>query len=297
VTEQTPGPRPQVHGMDDVPDRPPVPALEPGPTTRALLARLPLYQQIAEDLRSQIARGELAPGDPLPSETVLIAKYGVSRITVRAAVRDLRSAGLVTTEHGRASRVRSTPAGPVDLDTTIRLADDEDGFTTWDAAWTPVEEPARYRTTAHGLAGSALALTSDEPVFVRERLLAHPDGARASLTVFVPFAVCVDVPGIEADPFADPADLYAALTAAGQVLTWRDTITARMPTPDEAATLELSEGTPVLLFTRTTYGTGEKPLLHEQTRTNPQRVTLISRPSAPSAPAKPARRRSPARPR
>jgi GntR family transcriptional regulator len=296
VTEQTPLPHTPVpqssrtdHGIGDVPDRSPTDVAEHGVSTRALLARLPLYQQITEDLRAQIARGDLAPGDPLPSETALIARYQVSRITVRAAIRDLRAAGLITTEHGRASRVRAVPTGPIDLDLSVHVGDGG-AFATWDAGWEPVEDPSRYRTTAHGLAGTALGLTSGEPVFVRERLLAHPDGARAAHSTFVPFAVCAAVPAVETDPFADPAVLYAALTAASHTLTWRDTVTARMPTPDEAATLALPEGVPVILHTRTTYGTNARPLLHEQTRTDPQRVTLTSTPAGLTG--TPARRRT-----
>lgn len=55
----------------------------------------PAYLQIAEQLRAAIRRGELAPGDRLPSEAQMIAHYGVERMTVRSAVRFLADAGLV----------------------------------------------------------------------------------------------------------------------------------------------------------------------------------------------------------
>ena len=123
VNQDTPHTAPPV----DVPNGPPPGT---GTSSRALLARLPRYQQIAEDLREQIHTGVLAPGEPLPSETVLIDRYGVSRITVRAAVRALRAAGLVITEHGRATYVRLAPTQPVDLDLTIRRVGDR--FHTWE---------------------------------------------------------------------------------------------------------------------------------------------------------------------
>src|SRR5918911_547459 len=67
------------------------------------------YRQIAADLREAIRRGELAPGDKLPSETELIDHYHVARMTVRQAVAELRGEGLVIPEHGRGVFVRSRP--------------------------------------------------------------------------------------------------------------------------------------------------------------------------------------------
>src|SRR5919206_4155251 len=67
------------------------------------------YRQIAAHLREAIRRGELAPGDKLPSETELIDHYRVARMTVRQAVAELRGEGLVVPEHGRGVFVRSRP--------------------------------------------------------------------------------------------------------------------------------------------------------------------------------------------
>lgn len=67
---------------------------------------LPLYRQLFDRLRKAILRGVFAPGALLPSETELGADYGVSRITVRRAVEELRQLGLVQPEKGRGVRVR-----------------------------------------------------------------------------------------------------------------------------------------------------------------------------------------------
>ena len=69
----------------------------------------PLYRQIADRIREQIARGELKPGDALPTESALQTEFGVSRVTVRQALRQLveqqilkafRAAGLTTKKSG-----------------------------------------------------------------------------------------------------------------------------------------------------------------------------------------------------
>jgi len=57
--------------------------------------------QIAEDLRGRIHRGDLDPGDKLPSGRQLADDYGVAAMTVQHALRILREDGLITTWQGR----------------------------------------------------------------------------------------------------------------------------------------------------------------------------------------------------
>jgi DNA-binding FadR family transcriptional regulator len=62
----------------------------------------PAYHQVAEQLRSLILGGELGPGARLPIEPELSAMFGVSRSTVREALRVLSSQHLVVTTRGAA---------------------------------------------------------------------------------------------------------------------------------------------------------------------------------------------------
>ncbi len=66
----------------------------------------PAYRQLAQLLRARIESGELQPGQPLPSESMLWQEHGVARGTVRRAVEVLRDEGLVVTVHGRGSFVK-----------------------------------------------------------------------------------------------------------------------------------------------------------------------------------------------
>jgi len=61
----------------------------------------PLYLQIKETLKMQILNGEYAPYQRMPSESELMTTFGVSRITVRQALRDLHSEGLIFTSQGK----------------------------------------------------------------------------------------------------------------------------------------------------------------------------------------------------
>lgn len=64
-----------------------------------------LYEQILEQLQSQIMSGYYKKGDKLPSENELIDSTGVSRITVRKALAILAERGLIRTSKGHGSEV------------------------------------------------------------------------------------------------------------------------------------------------------------------------------------------------
>ena len=63
----------------------------------------PLYHRVYREIAEGIESGVLQPGDRLPSERALCEQLGVSRATVRRAVEELISDGLVETR-GRGSR-------------------------------------------------------------------------------------------------------------------------------------------------------------------------------------------------
>jgi len=67
--------------------------------------KTPIYLQIAAILRNAIERGEIAPGRPVPSETQLMQRYEVARLTARKAVRVLADEGLVEVVPGRGAYV------------------------------------------------------------------------------------------------------------------------------------------------------------------------------------------------
>jgi len=67
--------------------------------------RLPKYKELRETLRSAIVAGTFAPGDRLPSEHELAAKYNVSRPTVREAIRSLVQDGILECFQGKGTFV------------------------------------------------------------------------------------------------------------------------------------------------------------------------------------------------
>ena len=67
----------------------------------------PLWHQAEMALKAMIEQGEWATGSQIPNEDKLGAMLGISRITLRHALRNLEESGLLRREHGRGTFVRS----------------------------------------------------------------------------------------------------------------------------------------------------------------------------------------------
>lgn len=78
------------------------PAFEPVRIERA-------YRKVADALTARITSRELAEGDRLPSELELARQFGVHRSTVREAMRELESSGLLRRERGSKLMMVSRP--------------------------------------------------------------------------------------------------------------------------------------------------------------------------------------------
>ncbi|MFD9287518.1 GntR family transcriptional regulator [Streptomyces sp. NPDC060030] len=87
------------------------------PLPRGLLTEdaLPRYSQVASELWTEVAANGAKVGDRLPSERALATRYGVSRVTMRAALSDLAERGLVESAAARGWFVARTVA-PEPLD-------------------------------------------------------------------------------------------------------------------------------------------------------------------------------------
>jgi len=72
---------------------------------------IPLYYQLETILRKKITSGDFPPEAPLPSEEMLAAEYGVSRITVRQALSYLEKDGYVLRQRGKGTFVTDKISG------------------------------------------------------------------------------------------------------------------------------------------------------------------------------------------
>ncbi|WP_181298411.1 FadR/GntR family transcriptional regulator [Pseudomonas sp. Q2-TVG4-2] len=77
------------------------------------LERSSITLQILERIKAALLRGELNPGDYLPSETELTQSFGIGKSSVREAIKMLQAIGVVEVQRGRGTVIRSEPGEPL----------------------------------------------------------------------------------------------------------------------------------------------------------------------------------------
>jgi GntR family transcriptional regulator len=84
---------------------------------------VPRYAQLADLLRGRIARGQLRPGDQMPTLEELMREFDVARVTVRQAVELLAREGLLSAQQGRGTFVTALPSSGKRLHLQTSLAE------------------------------------------------------------------------------------------------------------------------------------------------------------------------------
>jgi GntR family transcriptional regulator len=210
---------------------------------------LPPYRHIADDLRRLIQSHEIAPGERLPAERDLTDRYGVGRSTIRQALAMLRGEGLIDAAHGLGHFVRKTVPLLHRRWGTSRFLDEakaqgfEPEIRTLDVS---IRQPSPDIAALLEMDEDALAVCRS-----RLRLL---DGHPVQLIErWFPFAL------IQGTPLAQSGDMstrrFLNEVIGKDYSHWTERITARMPTPEEAQSLNLAPGVPVLRLVRTDYAT------------------------------------------
>ena len=82
---------------------------EPGTELNRIARPLRLSEEVSSDLQRRISRGDLRPGDRLPTEKALGEAFGVSRAVVREAIARLKADGLIETRQGSGAFVVEAP--------------------------------------------------------------------------------------------------------------------------------------------------------------------------------------------
>ncbi|MDR7142647.1 transcriptional regulator NanR [Rhizobium sp. BE258] len=96
------------------------------------IVRRKLSDEVFDRLERMITSGELKPGDEMPSERVLMERFGVGRPAIREAMQSLAGMGLVNISHGERAKVLKLTAQSifrqVDLTAKIMLSQSNDSL-------------------------------------------------------------------------------------------------------------------------------------------------------------------------
>lgn len=216
---------------------------------------LPLWAQLQDDLSRRLALGAFDEG--FPGEMELVEAYGVSRHTVREALRRLREAGVLESARGRTTQVRRGIEQPLGSLYSLFREVEARGMRQ-------TSEVLALRLDHAPEAAEVLGLAADDELFLLERVRLADDEPLAHDRVWLPADLAS--PLLAAD-FTHAA-LYDELAArCGVRLTGgQERITACVPPPAERDLLRLPDGEACLRVQR-------MGLVHD--RVVEHRVTLV----------------------
>lgn len=215
----------------------------------------PLYRQIKGLLTRSLQSGEWKPGELIPSETVLAARFGVSQGTVRKAVDELAAENLVVRRQGRGTFVATHQEARAQF-RFLRLRPDEGGEPG--AMDSRILECRRLR--APGDIARALQLRSGETVVQVRRVLTFDARPVVLDEIWLPGAQFRGLTGERLAAYTGP--LYALFEAEFGTRMIRATERVRAVAADAATATELSvePGEPLLLVERVSYTYEDRPV-------------------------------------
>ena len=231
-------------------------------------AAVPLYHQLKTAILRDIDAGRWKPGERLPTEDELIARFHVSKITVRQALRELAQMGCVRREQGRGTFLQRPPLeeGPRELTSFTGEMRGHGLRASSQVLEQGVVEADRQ-------VAFPLEIEMGEPVFRLRRLRFADDEPMGVQTAYIAMRL---VPGIDRLSFAGTS-LYDVLAARYALFPTaaRETHQA-ISIPDVAATLlRVPAGSPALAAERLTRLVDGRPLEYVQSIMRGDRYKIV----------------------
>ena len=209
---------------------------------RSLPGPGPLWSRLQRDLRARIGADEFP--DTFPGEHALAAEYGISRHTVREALRALRQEGLVVAHRGRPPRVAADGVIHQPLGAVYSL------FRSVESSGRTQRSVVRsLRVVTHPEVAARLSMPATTPLTYLERVRLADEEPLALDQVWLPAA---ETRRLLRTDFTHTA-LYDELRTRCDVVVsgGQEDIMAVLATDEQADCLGLSPPTPLLLIART----------------------------------------------
>ncbi len=221
------------------------------PDERTDSAEGPLYRKVVGALRSEIQSDTYPVGGLLPTEAELRARFGVSRHTVREALRQLRDEGLVSSRQGAGTTV-------VRKDGAEHFVHEVDSI----ADLIAYAEELKYQVDASSMiaADAVLAARLDCPIgerWLRVQGFRYPEGQSVPIA-WTEVYVHIDYAGIALYLGRRPGPIYLWIEEMyGTAVQEVEQVFTGAMVPDEVApTLRLAKGAPVIEARRSYFLTG-----------------------------------------
>jgi GntR family transcriptional regulator len=215
---------------------------------------LPLYKQIKSLLVQRLQQGEWKPGEPIPSELDLAARFQVSQGTVRKAVDELAAENLLVRRQGKGTYV-ATHTEPRAQFRFLRLVPDAGEVVP---AQSTFFECRRAKASAD-VAQRLQIRTADAVVYLR-RLLSMAGAPLVLDDIWLPAALFKGLTSERLAGYHGP--LYGLFESefGTRMIRADERIRAVAATDDVAALLAVAPGAPLLLVERVSFTYGDKPV-------------------------------------
>ena len=245
------------HTMSSLPFAADNPAAPQGAAGVATPAFSPLYQQIKGLILQSLQQGEWKPGEAIPSEMELAARFRVSQGTVRKAIDELAAENLVMRRQGKGTFVATHNEEHVQyrflqLHPDIGLQQDEG------RAQRHILDCKRVRATAD--IARSLGLRSGDSVIQIRRILSFGGKPTILEDIWLPSQ---PFKGLDAEKMTNyPGPTYAMFEMEYGVRMVRaeEKIRAVLPDAQQTKLLQTTENTPLLSVERIAYTYNDKPV-------------------------------------
>lgn len=231
---------------------------------------LPLYAKVESALADDIAAGSLVPGDQIPAEDRLIARFAVSRTTVRKAVENLVARGLLEIRRGKGTFI-ATP--PLRQELTALTGFVEDMVALGRNPTARLLGVERISATAEVAKHLDLAIGALVYRIERVRLA---DGAAVSFDeTFLPEEIGARVAA--ADLEAEPIFTVLEETCGIPLVEAQYQLEAAAVDRRAAQALGIKVGSPIFLIERTSYTEGQRPVDYEKLHYRGELIKFVIR--------------------
>ena len=214
----------------------------------------PLYQQIKDLIVQALERAEWKPGEMIPSELELAARFQVSQGTVRKAVDELSSENLLVRRQGKGTFVATHHEARAQF-RFLRVVPDEHE---------PVPAVSRYleckRMRASVEIAQQLSTKPGDPLVYLRRVLSFNDAPIVLDEIWLPGNVFRKLNAERLAQYSGPLYGLFETEFGTRMIRAEERIRAVAATADAARLLKVTPGAPLLLVERVSFTYGERPV-------------------------------------
>ena len=249
--------RPCFLAMSSLPFHVDAPAPPPGIAGAVTPAFSPLYQQIKALILQSLQQGEWKPGEAIPSEMDLAARFRVSQGTVRKAIDELAAENLVVRRQGKGTFVATHAEQHVQYRFLKLLPDTGDARVEGPAQRTVLE---CRRVRANADVARALALRSGDPVVQARRILSFAGEPTILEDIWLPGQAFKGLTAEQMAAYQGPTYAMFELDFGVRMVRAEEKIRAVLPDGEQAQLLHTTAGTPLLSVERIAYTYNDVPM-------------------------------------